>query len=393
MSSARLGDRGLFPDLEWKAFLNHCAIAPPPAPVQQALRTIAADYGRRGVGVFGDWMQQRERLRSDLGRLIGCEGSRIAFLPNTTSGVTAVAMGFPWKAGDRVVLLRGEFPANVTPWLRAAQLFSLEPLWQDVSEYLRDPEDALDGLEALLRRGVRLVAVSAVQFQNGYRMPLERLGGLCDRYGARLFVDGIQACGIVPLRAAEWGVHYLAGGSHKWLMAMEGAGFLYVGCSDLVPRLAGWLSYVSPLEFLKEGAGHMDYLRPFQPPPGFLEGSSLNALGYAALGASVQLLLELGVEAVYHHVQVYLDALESGLLALGFTSLRRSHGRSGILGVLCPPGVDLKLLVDALAARGVSCSMPDGVLRFGPSWPNGLAEVDVVLAACADALATTLSRP
>lgn len=337
-------------------------------------------------------MEKRERLRGDLGRLIGCEGSQVAFLPNTTAGVTAVAMGFPWQAGDRLVLLRGEFPANVTPWLRAAELFGLEPLWQDVAAYLRDPEEALKELESLLRRGVRLLAVSAVQFQNGYRMPLERFGAVCDRYGARLFVDGIQACGIVPLKALEWGVHYLAAGSHKWLMAMEGAGFLYVGCDDLEPRLAGWLSYLSPLDFLKEGAGHMDYHRPFQEAPGFLEGSSQNAMGYAALGASVSLVLELGVEAIYEHVQGYLDQLEAGLEALGFTSLRRDHGRSGILGVLCPEGMDLKSTWEFLWQRGICCSMPDGVLRFGPSWPNPLDEVEPVLEACAEAV-RSVSRP
>ena len=63
-------------------------------------------------------------------------------------------------------------------------------------------------------RGVRLRAVSAVQFQTGYAMPIRDLGALCRRHGCELFVDGIQAVGVMPFDCTDLGVDYLAVGCH-----------------------------------------------------------------------------------------------------------------------------------------------------------------------------------
>src|SRR5690606_3800790 len=122
----------------------------------------------------------------------------IALMPNTTRGVSDIALSVNWRPGDRVLLFRGEFPTNVTPWQRAAELFGLELRWLDVDRFRTDLNAALGSVADELSRGVRLLAISAVQFQTGLRAPLEQLGELCQRFGCEFFVDGIQACGVVP---------------------------------------------------------------------------------------------------------------------------------------------------------------------------------------------------
>src|SRR5262245_1296445 len=98
-----------------------------------------------------------------------------------------------------------------------------------IAPYASSFERGLEALEGeLLRGAVRLVAVSAVQFQSGLRMPLQAMSRMCHVHGAELFVDGVQACGVVPVDVRAEGIDYLACGSHKWLMGLEGAGFLYV---------------------------------------------------------------------------------------------------------------------------------------------------------------------
>lgn len=120
-------------------------------------------------------------------------------MPNTTRGVSDIALSLSWRPGDRVLLFRGEFPTNVTPWQRAAELFGLELRWLDVDDFRTDLHAALGRVAEELNRGVRLMAISAVQFQTGLRAPLEQLGQLCQRFGCELFVDAIQACGVVPM--------------------------------------------------------------------------------------------------------------------------------------------------------------------------------------------------
>lgn len=379
-----LGDRGLFPELQARAFLNHAAISPPSTVVAEAVQQAISDYARHGVGALPRWMAQRERLRASLAELIGASPNDLALTAGTTRGITDIAMGIAWKPGDRIVLFEGEFPANTTPWQLAARTFGLEVVWLSLEGV--DDGSFLGRLEQTLRQGVRLVAVSAVQFSTGLRMPLGQMTALCHAHGAELAVDAIQAVGVMPITVR--GVDYLACGAHKWLMGMEGAGFLYINparVSALNPRTVGWLSHEDPVRFLIEGAGFLRYDRPLRRKADVFEGSAQNLLGLAALEASLSLITAIGVHRVFAHVCTYLDALEKGLVERGFRSLRVSGAESGILSVL-PPGEVLEWHRQ-LGQRGVACSTPDGKLRFAPHWPNALAEVPLVLAAVDEILA------
>lgn len=383
--SARLGDRSLFPQLQAQAYLNHGAISPVSTPVREAVLRVLDDYAAHGVFAFGRWREQRERLRGKLAALIGARPEDVGFTASTTAGVITLANCIPWSKGDRIVLFRGEFPTNVTPWQRAAATYGLELCWLDADDFRGDGQVGLDALDAVLRRGVRLVALSAVQFQSGLRMPWEAVARACDAAGAELFVDAIQAVGAVPIDVSV-GIDYLACGSHKWLMGTEGIGFIYVApdaMEALEPRLAGWLSHEDPLAFLFDGAGLLRYDRPIRKRADWIEYGAPNTAGAAGLEASVDLIEQIGVPAIFEHVNAYHDALEPGLAALGFESLRDSVGRSCILSVRASTGEKTKAAFDTLHEAGIACTMPDGLLRFAPSWPNSAAEVGLILDALA----------
>lgn len=394
---ARLGDRALFPDLEPRAYLAHAAISPPSLVARRAVIGLLGDYARRGAGAFGVTIDQRQRLRQKLAAFLGAKASEVALVPNTTLGVTQVAMGFPFERGDRVLCFRGEFPANVTPWQRAAELHGLELRWVDADLARTDPTRFLAEVDAVCARGVRLVAVSAVQFQSGLRMPLRALSDRAHAAGGVLFVDAIQGLGSTPLDVEADGVDALAAGGHKWLMGLEGAGVLYLRDSlsrAMRPHLAGWISHEDAFSFLVDGPGLLRYDRPFRGDAGLVEGGAFSAAGCAALEASVDLLSGLGVAAIHAHVNRYLDALEPALVARGFRSLRGADAstRSCILGVLPPEGDgrDAPWWFKALAARGVTTSCPDGVLRFAPHWPNDAGRE---LGAITDALDDAMRNP
>ena len=390
--TARLGDRSLFPRLEARVYLNHGGISAPSVAVQSAVNEVLDDYARRGGGAFPRWNEQRTRLKGKLGALIGVAGEDIALLPNTTRGVIDVAMCFPWAQGDRAIVFQGEFPANVTPWQRAAAAFGVELCFLPLDEWNRDVELGLASLERELDKGARLVAVSAVQFQTGLRMPLREITRRCHARGAQVFVDAVQACGSVPTDAGAALVDYLACGSHKWLMGLEGCGFLYAHptrAAELRPNTAGWLSHEEGLRFLFEGPGHLRYDRPIKRSVDFLEGGNYNTAGLAGLEASLDLIQQLSVPAIHEHVNGYLDVLEAGLVARGFKSLRNPDARyrSCTLGLLPPAGVSVVDLQRELGVRGVACALPDGVLRFTPHWPNNVSEIPFVFASIDEIIA------
>ncbi|MGE0706585.1 MAG: aminotransferase class V-fold PLP-dependent enzyme [Planctomycetota bacterium] len=385
----RLGERALFPDLRPRAYLAHAAIGIPPLPARAAARACADDVAARGAEAFPTWVAQRDRLRGALARFLGAEGPEtIALVAGTTRGVIDIARSIAWRPGERVLLFEGEFPANVTPWQAVARDHALEPVFAPLEGFDDGSGLGLERLEQELRRGVRLVALSAVEFQTGLALPLQEIGALCRAHGAELFVDAIQAAGALPLDVARDGVDYLVSGAHKWLGGLEGAGFAYVAparARALVPRVAGWLSHQDALRFLFEGAGHLRYDRNFKQDASLLEPGVGNACGFAALEAALAVLEALGAREIAAHHQAYHDALEPGLLELGCRSVRAADpaARSGILACLPPPGHELAAVAAGLAARGVSVSTPDGYLRFAPHWSNALAEVEHVLAAFA----------
>lgn len=381
----RLGQRDLFGALRPLVYMNHAGISPPSVLVRKAVGTLLADYERHGFGAFLRWSEQRTRLKGKLARLIGARaGAQIALTQNTSRGIGDVALCFPWSAGDRVVTFGGEFPANVTPWQQAARAFGAEVVMLDAWAYLRGEDEALEVLERTLAAGrVRVVAVSAVQFQSGLRMPLARMAERVHAHGALLFVDAVQACGMVPLDVARDGVDFLASGAHKWLMGLEGAGFVYAtdeAARLLVPRVAGWLSHERPVDFLIEGPGRLAYDKPIRSEIGFLELGNLSATAFAALEASLDAILELGVEAIFAHVQKLHDAIEPRAIDLGFESMRAATpgARSGSLCLRPPAGVDVVELVAELGRQGVACALPDGLLRLSPHWPNAVDEAEQV---------------
>jgi cysteine desulfurase / selenocysteine lyase len=389
---AKLGDRSLFPKLEARAYLNHGGISPPSFPVERAIAAVLDDYAHRGAAAFLRWHEQRQRLKGKLGALIGVSGADIALVPNTTRGVIDIALCFPWKPGDRIVLFEGEFPANVTPWQRAAATFGAEIIFLPLSEWLAGEEQGMATLARELDRGVRLVAVSAVEFQTGLRMPLRAIAERCHSHGAEIFVDAVQACGAVPFDAGADDVDYVACGSHKWMMGLEGCGFLYARpdrAAALRPTTAGWLSHEEGLRFLFEGPGHLRYDRSIRKSIDFLEGGNYNTAGLAGLEASLDLIQHLGVPAIHAHVNGYLDELEPALVARGFESLRSPdpRRRSCTLGVRPPAGVSVVDLHRGLEQRRIACALPDGVLRFTPHWPNNASEIPFVLDAVDETLA------
>jgi cysteine desulfurase/selenocysteine lyase len=380
----RIGDRTLFSTLRAVAYLNHAAISPASDPVREAARRVVDALAEHGSVGFGARLAEREALRQRLAKLIGADDDEIALVPSTMYGLSVLALSLPWRAGDRVLVFDGEYPTNVSVWQRACERFGLAITLLPVEDFALPTGPDYGRVESELARGdVRLCAVSAVQFQTGLRMPLQALATLCHAHGAQLAVDGVQAVGCVPTDVRALGVDYLAAGSHKWLMGIDGAGFLYARrelAAQFRPAVAGAMSHLGALA-LFGGRGELRYDRALRADVRVFEGGMLSSVSCAALGAATELLSTLGPHAIYRHVDEYLSELEPQLVARGFVSLRAkdTERRSGILGVLPPTHADAAELVARLAARGIVCSSPDGVLRFAPHFANSLDEIPLVL--------------
>lgn len=382
----RLGDRSLWSRLEARAYLNHAGISPWSEPVCAAVERVSNATAARGSLALSERLAEQDAARDKLATLLSATTREIALVPNTMYGLASIALSIPWRAGDRIVAFAGEYPTNVMPFARAAELFGLTLVLLPAADLALPGGPDLSRLQHELARGVRLCALSAVQFQTGMLAPLAQVAELCHAHGAELVVDAVQAAGAVPLDVHALGIDYLAAGAHKWLLGSTGAGVLYVRepcLPKLRPAITGNMSYDGALDMLLSGPGHLRYDRKLREDAQVFEGGMLSSPSVAALDASLGLLLQLGVPHIHRHVNAYLDALEPLLVARGFVSLRAGDAarRSCTLALQPPSPWTAPELSAALCAQGIVCSCPDGLLRFTPHWPNGVHEVPLIVAA------------
>jgi cysteine desulfurase/selenocysteine lyase len=359
--------RDEFPVTQRLIYLNHAAVAPLPKRSADAMKTFADDALDYGSLHYDQSLDSYEGLRVATATLIGADRGEIAIVKNTSEGIATIAMGMDWRSGDRIVAFKEEFPANYFPWRRLeAQRCSVE--WLSI----RDPIQSIERAT----RGAKLLAISFVQYLSGLRVDLNAIGEICHRNGCFFFVDAIQGLGAFPLDVQTAHIDALAADGHKWLLGPEGCGILYVRKErqdSIFPEEFGWTNV----------AGYNDYASrdmTLRPDAGRYECGTLNTIGCYGLRASIELLLEVGVERIGPLVQALAGRLAEGARQKGYQVLceRTPENGSGIV-TLHKPGMDSREVVRDLKERGIMAAPRQGWVRFSPHFYISPEEIDRVV--------------
>jgi len=196
----RLEDcRADFPLTRDLIYLDSAATSLTPKPVIQAMVGYDLRYRAnvgRGVHRLTTIATHRYRdARDSIRSFIGGEGGAIAITRNTTEAIGMVAAGLPWKQGDRVVTTLLEHHSNLLPWLR------LRKRGVEVDIVRPDAEGSLEiaDLEAAVRDGTRLIAITHASNVLGTVIPVDEIARVCHDHGARLLVDGAQSVPHLPV--------------------------------------------------------------------------------------------------------------------------------------------------------------------------------------------------
>jgi selenocysteine lyase/cysteine desulfurase len=240
--------RALFPLTERLVYLNHAAVSPLPTSTIAAVEAQLRDVADNGTLNYRSWLSVKEQARQLLAKLLGARPEQISLMRNTSDSLSTVANGLKWKAGDNIVTFRHEFPSNIYPWLRLQRTVGVEVRMCGEREGRVD----LDELCELVDRNTQLIAISHVQFASGFRADLHRLGNLARQNDALLVADVIQSLGVIPIDVETDFVDVAAGACHKWLLAPEGVGYLYLSeraRERIEPTLVGWVSVPQPEDY------------------------------------------------------------------------------------------------------------------------------------------------
>lgn len=363
------------------AYFDHAAMAPLPQPVAEVIRKWLTEAVEIGAPKWGEWVRGVERARVAAAGMIGAQADEIAFVENTTAGISLVAEGLDWRAGDNVVTLADEFPSNVYPWMNlAGRGVETRRVPTDVSGRVE-----LDRLAAACDGRTRVVSVSWIGYATGYRHDLPRIAEIAHNCGAYFFLDAIQGLGAFPLDVSTTGVDFLAADGHKWLLGPEGAGIAYIRRNHLErlrPIGPGWHSVMPGQDFT-----HIEL--KLRPAASRYEGGSQNNAGILALGASLELLGELGVENLAAAVLDLTELACERLARIGATIVsdrrldhRGGEQRSGIVAFELP-GSDPMAVKRHAFTREVVFGCRAGRLRISPHAYNNGEDLDRLVEAVA----------
>ena len=348
--------------------MNHAAVSPPPVRVVKSVESLLREFSYCGIECYPKWQRRIDEVRGLFARLINAHKHEVAFVGNTSEGLSCVAGGLKWKRGDVVLVTRPEFPANVYPWMNLErQGVFLQSVQRKEGRFgIRD-------IERVLKPRTRLLSVSSVDFSTGFRCDLEAIGDFCRRKGILFCVDAIQSLGVIPMDVKKFGIHFMAAGGHKWLLSTMGCGTLFISneVNDMVhPERVGWKSVVDEDEFFQPSFDLKPDALRFEP-------GTMNFAGIYALGAAIELLQELGIEKIYRNVVDINDLLLRGLMDRDvriMTPMDREE-RSGIISFI--PSSDPKALFKFLTGKKIVVSLRDNMIRLSPHFYNNGDDVKI----------------
>jgi selenocysteine lyase/cysteine desulfurase len=223
----------------------------------------------------------------------------------------------------------------------------------------------------------KLVTLSHVEFASGQRHDLAAVGAFCRSRGILFCVDAIQSLGALPVDVAAMNIDYLSADGHKWLLGPEGAGFFYCRRELLHrtrPLAVGWMNVINAEQY-----GDYDYT--LKPDAARFECGSWSVPVFLSLKASLELLLEAGIDAVSARLRMLTDRLAAGVAAKGYrlASPRAAGEWSGCVSFTSDRHDHHEIFRALRQRHRTEIAVREGRLRVSPHFYNTEAQIDRLL--------------
>jgi cysteine desulfurase/selenocysteine lyase len=363
-----------FPEKSEWVHLNNAGLALPTKPAVQTIQNWLTRFQNEGAHGAPNFLNEIEITRKSLAKLLGCKASEVAFFQSTSGAVSQLAFGIELKSDDEIITWDQEYPSNSLPWKIAAERTGAKLVTVASGKDLSTPVESL--LNAITAK-TKVVAISWVQYQTGAMTDLKKLTAETKARGIWTVVDGIQGFGQLPFDFADSGVDVVCGGSHKWLLSFVGVGFLAIReerLAEVKPLMIGTETFQISTE------PSLMYTKEKQEAAKFEPGSK-QFLEIAALGASIDLILQVGVEEIENVIHQRAQRLRNGLRQLGFEVHCPHQGSPrGSIVNFSKGNANERVRLEALLKQnriGFVHRAPG--IRFSPHVYNSEKEIDHVL--------------
>jgi cysteine desulfurase/selenocysteine lyase len=349
------------------AYLDNAASTMKPRAVVDAIRNFyERDYSNIHRGVHQ--LSQRataayEAVRAQLRGFLGVPSQgEIVFTRGTTEAINLVAQSYArprLRPGDEILLTHLEHHSNIVPWQMVCEQTGASLVVAPIND---EGEVELDAMLSLLSPSTKLVAMAHVSNALGTITPVEEVIEAAHAVGAPVLLDGAQAVAHLAVDLEALDVDFYALSAHK-MYGPTGVGALY-GKAELLESMPPW-----------EGGGDMIRSVSFEKttyasPPARFEAGTPNIAGVVGLGAAIDYLEGLDLEAAHRHEDQLLEHASSILESMDQARIvGRARRKTAVLSFelegVHPHDVGTVLDMAGVAIRaGHHCAQPV-MDRFG----------------------------
>jgi len=256
-----------------------------------------------------------ESARARIAAFVGADPNEVVFTKNATEGINLVAYAFGNASvgkvteaerrfavapGDEIVVTELEHHANLVPWQELCRRTGAVLRWYGVT-----PDGRLDLDSVELSERTKVVAFAHQSNVLGTVLPVVELVARARAVGALTVLDACQSVPHQPVNLTALGVDFAAFSGHK-MLGPSGVGVLW-GRGELLAAMPPFLTGGSMIELVRmEGS-------TYAPPPQRFEAGVPMTSQAVGLGAAVDYLSGLGMEAVFAHELALTGAALDGL--------------------------------------------------------------------------------
>jgi selenocysteine lyase/cysteine desulfurase len=360
--------RDEFGPFEGRLWLNVAHQGPLPRNARVALAEVARNKTAPHRIDDDSFWEVPAALKQAVAPFIGARPEDIILGNSTSYGLHLLAHGLDWRAGDEVLLVGGDFPATVVPWLwlgeRGVRVRMIEPRTRPL---------AVGQLADEISEHTRLLCSSWVFSLTGEAVDIDAIGRLCHERGVLFVVNGTQAVGARPIDVQRSPVDALVSCGFKWLCGPYATGFCWID-PDLLERLHYhqdyWLAHMQQSDLAHEGGHELrDDLRAGR----YDVFGTANFFNFVPWTAALELLKDVGVAAIEAHDQHLVDVIVADLAdSRRVRVLSPSHGpaRSSIVTISHTDPSLNSSVYEKLRADGIDVALRAGNLRLSPHLHN-----------------------
>jgi selenocysteine lyase/cysteine desulfurase len=307
-----------------------------------------------------------DQTRKSLASLINANPEEIVFTTNTTEGTNIVASSLGLNKKDNVVWDDLEYNSNKLVWLNLQRKNGVE------NRILKGNNGSvnIDDYGNVLDENTRVVSLSLVAHNSGYRYDARQMANLAHENGAYLHVDACQAVGAFQIDVKESEIDFLTCGTYKWLLGPIGLAFLYIR-GDLIPKLEplyqGWMQVE---EWSKDPKKIVD--KHFETAQKYQTGT-IHFQGVYEFNAALSFIQEVGLNQIEKHNFALSKKLWNMLSDLGMKMYTPEGMMSSI--VTCRASNSLKV-GKFLADNNIIVTAREDLIRFSPHFFNIETEIE-----------------